>query len=129
MANFSQTCPSHFLKSNGFRLSRASDSWSGAGDFGAGGWLLKAGGWLLKAGGAWRDGAASGGRGVIDRLGTLVTAGGNANGAEGEIGGAGAIGGAGEIGGAMGGIDLESEVFCDTLEPQRIYGPQNRRKI
>ena len=134
MANFSQTSPSHFLKSNGFRLSRASDSWSGAGDFGAGGWLLK-------AGGAWRDGAASGGRGVIDRLGTLVTAGGNANGAEGalacvgavacagEIGGAGAIGGAGEIGGAMGGIDLESEVFCDTLEPQRIDGPQNRRKI
>jgi hypothetical protein len=129
------------LKSNGFRLSRASDSWSGAGDFGADGWLLKAGGWLLKAGAAWRDGAASGGRGVIDRLGTLVTAGGNANGAEGalacvgavacagEIGGAGAIGGAGEIGGAMGGIDLESEVFCDTLEPQRIYGPQNRRKI
>jgi hypothetical protein len=141
MANFSQTSPSHFLKSNGFRLSRASDSWSGAGDFGAGGWLLKAGGWLLKAGAAWRDGAASGGRGVIDRLGTLVTAGGNANGAEGalacvgavacagEIGGAGAIGGAGEIGGAMGGIDLESEVFCDTLEPQRIDGPQNRRKI
>jgi hypothetical protein len=147
MANFSQTCPSHFLKSNGFRLSRASDSWSGAGDFGAGGWLLKAGGWLLKAGAAWRDGAASGGRGVIDRLGTLVTAGGNANGAEGalacvgavacagEIGGAGEIAGvgaiacAGAIGGAMGGIDLESEVFCDTLEPQRIDGPQNRRKI
>ena len=143
MANFSQTCPSHFLKSNGFRLSRASDSWSGAGDFGAGGWLLK-------AGGACRDGAASGGEGgvgVIDRLGTLVTAGGNANGAEGalacvgavacagEIGGAGEIAGvgaiacAGAIGGAMGGIDLESEVFCDTLEPQRIDGPQNRRKI
>jgi hypothetical protein len=137
MANFSQTSPSHFLKSNSFRLSRASDSWSGAGDFGAGGWLLK-------AGGACRDGAASGGEGgvgVIDRLGTLVTAGGNANGAEGalacvgavacagEIGGAGAIGGAGEIGGAMGGIDLESEVFCDTLEPQRIDGPTNRRKI
>ena len=128
MANFSQTSPSHFLKSNGFRLSRASDSWSGAGDFGAGGWLLK-------AGGAWRDGAASGGRGVIDRLGTLVTAGGNANGAEGALACVGAvacageIGGAGAIGGAMGGIDLESEVFCDTLEPQRIDGPQNRRKI
>ena len=125
MANFSQTSPSHFLKSNSFRLSRASDSWSGAGDFGAGGWLLR-------AGDAWRDGAASGGEGgvgVIDRLGTLVTAGGNANGAEGEIAGAGAIGGAGEIGGAMGGIDLESEVFCDTLEPQRIDGPTNRRKI
>jgi hypothetical protein len=119
MANFSQTSPSHFLKSNSFRLSRASDSWSGAGDFGAGGWLLK-------AGGACRDGAASGGEGgvgVIDRLGTLVTAGGNANGAEGEIAGA------GEIGGAMGGIDLESEVFCDTLEPQRIDGSRNRRKI
>lgn len=133
MANFSQTSPSHFLKSNSFRLSRASDSWSGAGDFGAGGWLLK-------AGGACRDGAASGGEGgvgVIDRLGTLVTAGGNANGAEGEIAdagagaiaGAGEIGGAGEMGGAMGGIDLESEVFCDTLEPQRIDGPTNRRKI
>jgi hypothetical protein len=125
MANFSQTSPSHFLKSNSFRLSRTSDSWSGAGDFGAGGWLLK-------AGGACRDGAASGGEGGvggIDRLGTLVTAGGNANGAEGEIAGAGEIGGAGEMGGAMGGIDLESEVFCDTLEPQRIDGPTNRRKI
>lgn len=69
------------------------------------------------------------------RLGTLVTVGGNANGAEAATGGAGEIGGAGgfveegEIGGAMGGIDVESEVFCDTLEPQRIDRPRNRRKI
>lgn len=104
MANFSQTDFSHALKSKNRAPSESIAGSSTAADFGGSGALPKTGAALRTAG------VVGGGAGVLERAGIGLGA-----------TGPGVTGGAtGGIGGAMGGIDVESEVFCDTLEPQRI---------
>ena len=104
MANFSQTDFSHVLKSKNGTPSESTDFSAFEGDFGVSCALPKTG--ATRRGVGEGEGLA----GMEARADTLL-----------DVIVLGVIGGAtGGIGGAMGGIDAESEVFCDTLEPQRI---------